>query len=126
MSAITITDAGRNLVRDSIKAAQNIKITYVALGTSTTAPATSDTQLGAEFFRKRVTSYTNGSTGVINISLYLTPTDAVGKDIEEVGFFGGNATTASNSGVLLAHGLFQHNPKTNLESITFTFTLTVS
>lgn len=126
MSAITITNAGRNLFRDSLSAAQNIKISYVALGSGTTAPTTGDTQLVAEFFRKRITSYTTGATGVINISLYLTPTDAVGKDIEEVSFWGGNATVTPNSGVMLARGLFQHNPKTGLESITFTLTFTVS
>jgi hypothetical protein len=126
LSAITITDIGRNLFRDSLDAAQNIKITYVALGTSSAAPSTSDTSLVAEVFRKRVTSYTNGSTGVINISLYLGPNDAVGKDIEEVGFWGGNATATPYSGVMLARGLFSHNPKTNLESITFTLNFVVS
>ncbi|SRR5260221_434703 len=126
MPAITITDNGRNLFRDSLSAAQNIKISYVALGTGTTAPTTGDTQLVAEVFRKKVTSYTNGSTGIINISLYLAPADSVGTDIEEVAFYGGNASVTPNSGVMLARGLFSHNPKTNLESITFTLVFTVS
>ncbi len=126
MSVIVITDNGRNLFRDSLSAAQNIKISYVALGSGTTAPTTGDTQLAAETFRKRVTSYTNGTVGVINIALYLTPTDAVGKDIEEVAFFGGNATVTPNSGVMLARGLFSHPVKTNLESITFTLNFVVS
>src|SRR5258706_4699916 len=109
MSAITITDDGRNLFRDSTAAAQNIKISYVALGTGVTPPTTGDVKLVAEVFRKRVTSYVNGSTGIINISLYLAPTDSVGTDIEEVAFYGGNATAVFNIGVMLARGLVCHN-----------------
>ena len=126
MSAITITNAGLNAIRDATKAATSVKITYVSLGTSNTAPATSDTQLGAEVFRKAVTSYTNGSTGEILINLYLAPSDAVGDDLQEVGFWCGNASNTLNSGTLFAHGLYSHNPKTALESIQFQLDLTIS
>lgn len=120
MSTIQITNAGSNLYRDSASGVSVPTITYVALGTSTTSPTAADTQLGAEVFRKAVTSYTNGSTGEIFINMYLAPLDAVGDDIEEIGFFGGTSATATaNTGVLLARGLWTHNPKTNLESITF-------
>lgn len=120
MSTIQITDVGSNLYRDSAKGSSVPKITYVALGTSTTSPTAADTKLSAEVFRKAVTSYTNGSTGEVFINMYLGPLDAVGDDIEEVGFFGGtSATGTANTGVLLARGLWHHNPKTNLESITF-------
>ena len=101
-------------------------ITYVALGTSNTAPTTSDTQLGAEAFRKKITSATQGANGEILINMYLSPTDAVGIDLEEVGFFGGNATSTINSGILLAHGLYSHNPKVNTESIQFQLDATIS
>jgi hypothetical protein len=125
MSAIQVTNAGSNLYRDSMSSTSVPKITYVALGTSTTSPTAADTKLGAEVFRKAVTSYTNGSTGEVFISMYLGPLDAVGDDIEEVGFFGGtSATSTANTGVLLARGLWHHNPKTNLESITFTLDFT--
>lgn len=124
MSAITITNAGLSFFRDGVRGTQNAKITYVALGTSSTAPATSDTHLGLEVFRKKCTSFTAGSTGVITVSMYLSPTDTVGTDIEEVGFFSGNASTTLNSGILVAHGLFSHNPKTGVESIQFDFVLT--
>ena len=79
MSAITITNAGLNLLRDALDGANNAKITYVALGTSSTAPAVTDTLLGAETFRKAVSTYTNGaSTGEILVSMYLGPNDDVG------------------------------------------------
>ncbi len=118
MSAITITTAGRNLLRNGLSAAENSRITYVALGTDSTAPAVGNTQLGAEVFRKQVTSYTNGSNGEILINLYLSPSDLAGTSIQEVGFFGSNATHTANSGTLLARGLYAHT-KTNVESIQF-------
>lgn len=115
---MTLTDAGRNLLRDSLSGANNPKLTYIALGSGMTAPLTSDTQLGAEFFRKAVTSYTTGGTGEILVTLYLSQTDAVGQDIEEVGIYGGStATTAFNSGVLFARALFSHGNKSDTESI---------
>lgn len=126
MSAITMTNAGLNLLRDGTSGANNAKITYVALGTSSTAPAVTDTLLGAETFRKAVSTYTNGTTGEILVSMYLGPNDDIGGNIQEVGFFGGNTASASpNTGVLLAHGLYAHNPKTGIESITFTLDLTI-
>lgn len=126
MSAITITNVGLNMLRDALAGNNNAAITYVALGTSSTSPAVSDTQLGAESFRKAVTSRTNGTTGEILIALYLAPGDDVGDNIQEVGFFGGNsATINANTGVLLAHGLYSHSNKLNTESIQFTLDLTL-
>ncbi len=125
MSAITITTAGRNLLRDGESGAQNPKITYVALGTDSTAPAIGNTQLGAEVFRKSVTSYTNGANGEILINMYLAPSDLVGTAIQEVGFFGGNATKTANSGTLLARGLYAHT-HVNTESIQFQIDFTIT
>ena len=126
MSAITITDAGRNLYRDGNSGANTPLISYVAIGTNNTAPTTADIKLGSETFRKAVTSYANGTTGQIYINLYLAPGDVVGVAIKEVGFFGGNsASIAANSGVLVARGLYTHT-KLNTESIQVQFVLTFS
>ncbi len=127
MTAITVTYAGKNLYRNATSGADNPLITYVALGSSNTVPSPSDTVLGAEVFRKAVTSFVNGATGEIFVNLYLAPGDAIGDNIQEIGFFGGNsATSAANTGVLIAHGLYAHNPKTNLESIQFSLDFTFS
>ncbi len=113
----TYTNAGHNLLRDGTSGANNPKVTYIALGTSGTAPAIGDTKLGAEVFRKAVTSYTNGTTGEVIFSGYIAPGDAVGVAIAEVGWFGGTSAGAgANTGVLLAHGLYAHT-KTATESI---------
>lgn len=126
MTAITITNSGLNLLRDGTSGANNPLITYVALGTSSTAPTTADVKLGAESFRKAVTSYTNGANpGEILINLYLAPGDDVGDSIAEIGFFGGNTATAvKDTGVLLAHGAYTHT-KLATESIQFQLDLTI-
>jgi hypothetical protein len=127
MSAITITNTGRNLVRDGEKGSVNPKLLYFAVGTSSTAPTANDTKLGTEVFRKAISSYANGgSVGEILASCYLAPSDAVGVAIAEVGIFGGSsASSTANSGVLLARGLYSHT-KTNIESITLQLDLTFS
>jgi len=115
----TLTNAGHNMYRDASKGAASCKVTYAALGTGNTAPTVSDTKLQAEVFRKKISSYTNGTNpGEVIISLYVAPGDAVGVVIAEVAFFGGNASGTKDSGVMLCRGLYSHT-KTNLESITF-------
>jgi hypothetical protein len=127
MAAITITNDGLNLMAAGLMGTNNSKITYVALGTSSTAPTVTDHLLGAEIFRKAVTSYAVGvSPGELVVNMYLAPGDAVGDNIQEVGFFGGSTATAkANTGVLVARGLYVHSSKSNLESIVFPFDLTI-
>lgn len=124
---MTKTNGWLNLTRDGMSGADNPKITYVAIGSGTNTPTSGDTQLQAETFRKAVTTYSNGGTGELFVSLFLGPSDAVGYDIEEVGLFGGNAaTTTPNSGVLIARGLWSHPSKSGSESITLTMDASVS
>ena len=117
-ATVLVTNVGHNLLRDGLSGANNPKISYVALGTSSTAPSVNDTRLGAEVYRKKVASYTPGNTGEVFINGYFAPGDAVGVSIAEIGFFGGSSATSSpNSGVLLARGLYTHASKTGVESI---------
>jgi hypothetical protein len=113
-------------LRDGMSGATNPVITYVAFGTSNATPQTSDTKLGAEVFRKKVTSYSNGTNpGEIFINMYLAPGESVGTTIQEVGFFGGSsATGVANTGVLLARSLYTHT-KVSTESIQFQLDFTV-
>lgn len=126
MPAIQKTDVGLNLLRDGESGAQNPKVTYVAIGSGSAAPTNADTQLQNETFRKTVTSYTVGTTGDITVNATLGNSDAVGANIQEVAFFAGNATSARNSGVMIARGLYVHNPKLASESIPFSLDITFS
>jgi hypothetical protein len=125
MATATLTDAGRNLIRDArLGLVSDVKIKYVAIGTNSTAPSASDTQLGAESFRKALTAPSAPGTGQGLFTLYLAPGDAVSVGIQEVGWFAGSAAAGTaNSGVLVARGLYAHT-KTASESIQVDFTLT--
>ena len=115
------TNDGHNLMRDGAKGAASPVITYVALGTGTNAATINDHTLQTEVFRKKVSSYTNGTNpGEVHIDLYLAPGDAVNVPIAEVGFFGGNASGTANSGTILCRGLWSPpHTHTGVESIQF-------
>lgn len=84
----------------NISTTDEIEVNYVAVGTSATAPATSDTQLTAETFRKQVSSVTYSGK-----SFYATAFYAAGEataTLQEHGLFIEGSATA-NSGELLSH-----------------------
>lgn len=125
MATATLTDAGRNMIRDARRGLViDVSVKYVAVGTSSTAPTAGDTTLGAEVFRKALTTSSSPSTGNGDFTLYLAPGDAVSVGIQEVGWFAGaGATGTANSGVLIARGLYAHT-KLASESIQIDFVLT--
>ena len=119
MPAVTITNAGLNLFRDARRGlVTDTSIKYIAVGTSSTTPAATDTQLGAEVFRKALTSSANGAAAGEGLyTVYLSPQDAIGVAIAEVGWFAGSsASGTANSGVLIARVLYSHT-KTANESV---------
>jgi hypothetical protein len=125
MTTATLTDAGKNLRRDATRGVvAHCKVLYVAVGTDSTAPTSSDTALGAETFRKAITATGDGaSAGEATFTMALSPQDAVGTVIAEVGWFGGpDASATPGSGVLIARGLYSHT-KTDKESINTVFDL---
>lgn len=116
--AVTITNAGLNLLRDAMNGVANVpKISYVAIGTGTQGTPATATQLAAEVFRKPIASYANGAAqgeGLVNG--YISPSDTVGTVIAEVGYFAGAASATANSGTLVAYATYSHT-HTNTESI---------
>lgn len=114
----TITNAGKNLMRDILGGfVTDAKIKYMGVGTSSTAPAGTDTQLGAESMRKAVTSYDNTTgTGAEKTTVYLAPGEA-NVAIAELGWFAGaSAGAGANTGIMIARVLYSHT-KTSGESI---------
>jgi hypothetical protein len=90
---------------------------YPATTSSVTpTPATSDTTLHNETFRKAVTVQSAGGAGVATTTLFLSPQDAVSV-IAELGWFAGvSATSTPGSGAMVARVLYNHQ-HTNLESV---------
>ena len=119
MPAMTATTVGKNAERDAKSGAANAKVFYIALGTGTTAPSSGDTTLVTEVFRKAITTYAVGATGIITANVYIEPAEAVGIVVAEVGIFGGDlATETANTGTMLARVLYSPtHTKTSTESM---------
>lgn len=103
------------------------KITYAAVGSSGTAPAAGDTQLGTETYRKAVAGASNVSN-VLTATAFFNESQANGT-LAEAGLFGdgssSQATSTANSGILFSHVAISET-KTSSETLTITWTLTIS
>lgn len=97
-------------------------VNYAALGSSTTAPANSDTQLTTETYRNAVASKTNVSN-VAYVTAFYSQTECSGT-FREAGIFC-NATGTANSGILLSHVAINVTKSTS-QKLTIDWTLTIS
>ncbi|MGQ9845889.1 MAG: hypothetical protein ACUVQP_00090 [Bacteroidales bacterium] len=103
----TVVTAGRSWVLKQIASsvmntAQSIG--YIAVGTSTTAPATSDTALGGESVRKAISNFSTGgltSSTPFWTAEVLFATDEANTTLAEVGLF-----NSSSGGTMLARATF--------------------
>lgn len=84
----------------NISTAAEIEVNYCAVGTSATAPATTDAQLGTETFRKEITSVTYADNKFYGTGFYAAG-EGTGTLQEHGLFIEGSAT--ANSGELLSH-----------------------
>lgn len=114
-----ITDDGLNLIAQSLRDGTSPEITYIALGSGSTAPTNLDHTLVSEQFRKTVTQHIDNGTGDTQTICYIAPFEANDFDIQEIGAFGGAADDTSGSGTLIARWLYSRQ-KTDLESIQVT------
>jgi len=93
------------------------KIKYLAWGSSASAIVLTDGNLVAEYGRKVITQQSVSTTGRVLTTTYVSPNDAAGTTIRELGWFAGVAATmTANTGILVAKILYT-KIKTNLESI---------
>jgi hypothetical protein len=117
-----VMNGGLNWIADSLRStAFTPKITYLAIGGTSSAISSTQTALSTETFRKLVTNQTSGAVGVCNTITYIAPSEALGT-IAELGWFAGTSATAvAGSGCMISRYLYAHT-KTALESITVTRT----
>ncbi len=94
-----------------------IAINYGALGTSSTAAALGDTQLGAETFRKAIASKTFSANKAYYTAFYTA--DEVSGTFEEIGLFI-NGGPLANSGILWSH-IVQQIVKTAVQTLTIDY-----
>jgi len=114
-----ITNAALNQIAEVLTGvAPDMQIKWLALGTGSTPPSDTDTQLVSEIFRAQpVANPTRTGTGQVECEFVILDSEAVGH-IREVGIFGGSgATDQPNTGVLISRILW-NKEKTNSEEIT--------
>ena len=120
-----IPTAGRAFIASrlaQVGSPQDIKINYTALGTGTTAPSNGDTQLQTETYRKVVASATSSGAVAYFTAFYTAP--EVTGTFKEAGMFI-NGTGTANTGTLFSRVAVDIT-KTNLETLTIDYSITIS
>ena len=113
-----VVTAGKSWVADRMNDANTV-MTHMALGTSTTAAAAGQTALVSELDRNALTS-TTVSTNTVAYAATWAAGDGTGA-ITEAGIF-----DAASSGDMLARTVFSVVNKGASDSITITWTITIS
>ena len=113
-----VVTAGKNWVADRMNDANTV-MTHMALGTSATAAAAGQTALVAELDRNALTS-TTVSTNTVAYACTWAAGDGTGA-ITEAGLF-----DAASTGDMLARTVFSVVNKGASDSITITWTITIS
>ena len=116
-----ITDDGLDQIRDAyLNFTDFSEPEFLAFGNDDTAPAVTDSILGAEFGRVPITDKDVGGVGVAITRAFISAIEGNEEIIEELGWFA-DANENIDTGVLLARVLYNRN-KTELESILVTRT----
>ena len=113
-----VVDAGLDYIADRMKNNSTV-MSHMAIGTGSTAAAASDTTLGTEADRNALTSTTVTSNAVAYVASFAAG-EGTGA-ITEAGIF-----NASSSGTLLCRTVFSVVNKGASDSMTITWTVTIS
>jgi len=115
-----VTTAGRNRYAALLTEESTAFPDYIAVGTGTTAAATSDTALETEVDRNQIVGRSN-STGVSTYKAFFGKDEANGSLLSEAGLF-----DLSSAGTMFCRALFA-SPivKVNTMSVTITWTVTI-
>ena len=114
-----VVTAGKGYVASRMKAASATAMSHMAIGSGTTNPAASDTALETELGRVALTS-TNVSGAVVTYVATFAAGTGTGA-VTEAGIL-----NASSSGTLLCRTEFSVVNKGSADSMTITWTVTVS
>lgn len=118
-----VTDAGKASIASRLKGSTDKGlITYCALGTDATAPASANTTLGTELGRKLI-SVRSVATNVATFQTFFTTSEVNGV-LKEAGLFGDDASASADSGTLFCHTAVNRT-KTSAETLTLTWTVTI-
>jgi hypothetical protein len=115
---VVVTD-GKEYVASRMKDATSTAMSHMAIGTGSTTAAASDSALGSESDRNALTSTTVSGTDVVYVATFGAG-EGTGA-ITEAGIF-----NASTSGTMLCRTVFSVVNKGASDSMTITWTVTVS
>jgi len=119
--ANVVTTPGRNRYAALLTEESTAFPDYVAVGTGTTAAATSDTALETEVYRSQIVGRSN-STGVSTYKAFFGKDEANGSTLSEAGLF-----DLSTGGTMFCRALFASPiEKVNTMSVTITWTVTIT
>lgn len=114
-----VVTAGKNFVASRMKDTTDGAMSHMAIGTGSTAAAAGDTALGSEADRNALTSTTVTNNEVAYVASFGAG-EGTGA-ITEAGLF-----NASSSGTMLCRTVFSVVNKGSADSMTITWTVTVS
>lgn len=114
-----VVTTGKNYVASRIKDATATAMSHMAIGTGSTAAAAGDTALGSESARTALTSTTVTNNEVAYVDTFAAGTGTGA--ITEAGLF-----NASSAGTMLCRTVFSVVNKGADDSMTITWTITVS
>ena len=114
-----VVDTGLAFIASRMKDARATAMSLMGIGTGTTAAAASDTALGTEAARVSLTSTTVTSNAVAYVASFAAGTGTGA--ITEAGIL-----NAASSGTLLCRTVFSVVNKASSDSMTITWTVTIS
>lgn len=114
-----VVTAGKGYVASRMKDATATAMSHMGIGTGSTAAGASDTALGSQSVRGALTSTTVSSNEVTYVSTFAAGSGTGA--ITEAGIF-----NASSSGTMLCRTVFSVVNKGASDSMTITWTVTVS
>jgi hypothetical protein len=113
-----VVNNGLGLVA-SLMIGDSSPLSYHAIGTGTTAPATTDTQLTTEVSRRPITYMITSGNTVILQTYFLSALCTY--NLKEGGIYGGDATATANSGTLFSHYLLSFDNSAGLSDLIFLY-----
>jgi hypothetical protein len=114
-----VVTAGKVFVASRMKDATATAMSHMAVGTNSTAAAAGDTALGSESARVALTSTTASTNTVIYVATFPAGTGTAA--LTEAGIL-----NASSGGTMLCRTVFTAVNKGSADSMTVTWTITVS
>lgn len=116
-----VVSDGKDFVASRMKDTTDAAMSHMAIGTGSTAAAAGDSALGSESARVALTSTTVSSNTVTYVATFAAGTPSSAAAVTEAGLL-----NASSAGTMLCRTVFDVVNKGTADSMTITWTVTVS